>query len=94
MSKVRESVSQALADIPYTIARAEVYIEIYKAHPARKLKQATAALFKAVLISLRLILEYFARNSLGKHSKMLLQYTRQHLFPSQDYENTRAGKCL
>ena len=79
MSKVRDSVFQALADIPYTIARAEVYIEIYRAHPARRLKQATAALFKAVLISLRLILEYFGRSSLGKHSKVLIRWTRANI---------------
>ena len=66
MSKVRESVLQALADIPEIIARAEVYVEIYKVHPARRLKQTTATLFKAILTLLRFILEYFRRNSISK----------------------------
>ena len=69
MSKVRECVFDALADIPEIIARAEVYIEIYKVHPARRLKQATAALFGAILSSLELILEYFGTKSIGKHPK-------------------------
>ena len=69
MSKVRECVFQALEDIPDIIARAEVYIDIYKAHPARKLKQATAALFMAILTSLQLIEEYFSRKSLGNQPK-------------------------
>ena len=65
MSKVRECVLQAIEDIPDIVARAEMYIDIYSVHPARRLNQATAALFKAVLVSLRLILEYFERKSLG-----------------------------
>ena len=65
MSKVRECVLQALADIPDIIANAEVYIEIYRFHPASRLNKATAALFKAILVSLRLIVEYFGRESLG-----------------------------
>ena len=65
MSKVRESVLQALQDIPDIVARAEVYIDIYRIHRAHRLNQATAALFKAILVSLRLILEYFKRKSLG-----------------------------
>lgn len=70
MSKVRECVFQALADIPDIITRAEVYIAIYKVHPARRLNQATAALFNAILTSLRLILEYFGRKSLGYYPKV------------------------
>lgn len=72
MSKVRECVFQALADIPDIIARAEVYIEIYKVHPARRLNQTTVALFKAILISLRLILEFFGTSSVGKHPKITI----------------------
>ena len=65
MSKVREYVLQAIEDIPDIVTRAEMYIDIYRVHPSRRLNQATAALFKAVLVSLRLILEYFKRKSLG-----------------------------
>ena len=65
MSKVRECVLQAIEDIPDIVARAEMYIDIYRVHPARRLNQATAALFKAILVSLRLILEYFGRKSLS-----------------------------
>lgn len=69
MSKVRECVLHALNDIPGIVARAEVYIDIYRVHPARRLNQATAALFKAILVSLRLILQYFERKSLGISSR-------------------------
>ena len=69
MSEVRESVYQALADIPEIIASAEGYIKIYTYHPARSLKQATAALFKAILCSLRLIVKYLGKGSLGKASE-------------------------
>ena len=72
MSKVRECVFQALEDIPDVIAQAEVYIETYKAHPARKLKQATVTLFIAILSSLRLILEYIGRKSLGNHPNIVI----------------------
>lgn len=74
MSKVRECVFQTLADIPDIIASAEEYTKIYRVHPARSLKQATAALFKAILRSLRLILEFFGTGSLGKHPQGLIPY--------------------
>ena len=70
MSKVRECVFQALADIPEIISHAQTYVQIYRVHPARRLNLATAALYKAVLVSLRLILEYFDRKSIGEHSKI------------------------
>ena len=66
MSEVREYVFQALADIPEIISRAETYVQIYRVNPARKLNLATAALYKAILVSLRLILEYFDRKSIGE----------------------------
>lgn len=70
MSKVRDCVFQALADIPEIISHAETYVQIYRVHPARRLNLATAALYKAVLVSLRLILEYFDRKSIGEHPKI------------------------
>ena len=69
MSEVRESVYQTLADIPEIIASAEEYIKIYRVHPARSLKKTTAALFEAILRSLRLIVKYFGKGSLGKASE-------------------------
>ena len=70
MSKVRECVFQALADIPEIISHAKTYVQIYRVHPARRLNLATAALYKAVLVSLRLILDYFDRKSIGEHPKI------------------------
>ncbi|OIW31235.1 hypothetical protein CONLIGDRAFT_700977 [Coniochaeta ligniaria NRRL 30616] len=63
VSETRQLIYETLASIPDTLAHAGTYIEIYKAHSSKTLVQQTAALLKRILITLRLIIQFFLQSS-------------------------------
>lgn len=74
MNEVRHIIYETLASIPDTLAHANTYIEIYKAHSSETLVRKTAVLFKSILISLQLIIQFFLRSSFSKPSHSSLAY--------------------
>jgi hypothetical protein len=68
VNTVQKSIYEALASIPDTLAHASTYVEIYKAHSSTALVQKTAELCKCILVTLRLIIEFFLKSSISKFS--------------------------
>jgi hypothetical protein len=75
LSGLSKSIYEALASIPDVLEHASTYVEIYKAHRSPALVSKTASLCKAVLTTLRLVIEFVTKGSLSKYPCCV---TRRH----------------
>ena len=60
---MRGSVADVMTEIPRILDREKKCLDIYKAIPRDSLNKASAELFKAVLITLCMVVEYLTANS-------------------------------
>lgn len=67
-----------MTEIPRLLNRNRDYIDLYKARPRDALTKAVADLFKAILVTLRLVVEYLTHSSSGRAFKAL--------FKGEDFE--------
>lgn len=75
MENVRETIYEALSDIPEAMEEATGYLKIYgSSHFNTRLLEVTAKLYTHVLIALRRIVEYFTKNWLSRSS--LINYPK------------------
>jgi hypothetical protein len=70
---MRKSVREAMIEIPKLLSRNRDYIELYKARPRDALTKAVADLFKSILVTLRLVVEYLTHSSAGRAFKSVLR---------------------
>lgn len=66
LSGLSKSIYEALACIPDVLDHAGTYIDIYKAHRSSTLVSKTASLCKAILTTLRLVIEFITKGSLSE----------------------------
>jgi hypothetical protein len=64
--EIRKSVREVMIEIPQILSRNRDYVEIYKTKPRDALTKGVAELFKAILCTLRLVIEYLTKSSTGK----------------------------
>jgi hypothetical protein len=63
ISGIHKSIYEALASIPDVLEHAGTYVEIYQAHRDAALVKKTANLCKAILTTLRLVIEFIMQGS-------------------------------
>ena len=69
MHGVRETIYEALNDIPKFMDQAEFYVEIYDSPKLNtRLLQITATLYTTIIIALRKIIEFFMKGSMSELS--------------------------
>ncbi|RDL36240.1 Uncharacterized protein BP5553_06852 [Venustampulla echinocandica] len=73
LGDVQKTIHETLASIPDTLAHANAYVEIYKAHSSESLVQKTAALCKSIMISLQLIIQFFLKGSFRRGATAILK---------------------
>lgn len=60
--------AEIIGEIPILLNQNKKYIDAYKEAPLDSLSRATAQLVKAILITLRLVIEHLTKSSIGRHS--------------------------
>ncbi|KAH7080231.1 hypothetical protein BKA63DRAFT_600602 [Paraphoma chrysanthemicola] len=73
LSGLSKSIYEALASIPDVLDHAGTYIDIYKAHRSSALVSKTASLCKAILTTLRLVIEFITKGSLKRFTGAMLK---------------------
>lgn len=68
VSDMHKTIAETLATIPDVMEHAGTYVRIYGSHRSLSLNRKTVDLCKAILVTLRLVIEYIMQGSLSGFS--------------------------